>query len=82
MIFETREVLSANSFALLRNPRDKSLMQTRKSSRPKIENCGTPALLETISMINHWEEPSDVCCSNRCKYENKLATKIGLKKFL
>ena len=44
MIFETREVLSANSFALLRNPRDKSLMQTRKSSRPKIENCGTQAL--------------------------------------
>ena len=43
MIVEKREVPSANNFALQRNPCGKSLMKIRKSSRPKIEPCGTPA---------------------------------------
>ena len=43
MIFEKSEMSSANSFSLQRNPCGKSLMKIRKSSRPKIEPCGTPA---------------------------------------
>ena len=43
MIIEKIKMLSANSFALQGNPCGKSLMQTRNSSRPKIEPCETPA---------------------------------------
>ena len=43
MIVEKNEVPSANSFALQRNPYGESLMETRKSSRSKIEPCETSA---------------------------------------